>query len=459
MDRDRAGRKTYLKLFLLPALAGFLMGPAASAWALTFSAEEQLTLPSSQTVADAWYAAGREVRIEGRVQRDALVAGEHLSFNGAVDQDMMVAAQNGLLGGTIGGDLRAVGEVLTVSSEIGQGAVLFARELRIAPVAVIGEGLLAGAQKLTVGGRIHGRTELFGDEVRLEGSFDQDVTVHCRTLQVGESARVPGTLTYYSDAPVQMAPGAQAGQVTWISAQKSTVSKNWWGAVPGKSALINSFKLLLAVTLLLLGTLLVWLLPHTANRYAAAIQSKVWSNLGWGLLVLIGVPLLGIFFALTVLGIPLAGILFVLYFFGIFLSKLGVGYALGRIIFKKQPQLHPVPVFLVGFALLAAVGFIPVLGSVIGWLAMILGLGGLITLLNTRPTTLPAPAAGLPVAPPVAPAATVPVPTPRAEVAMPAPAAVASVAAPKKRTSVKRTTVKRVVKPKRAAAPRKRSSR
>jgi hypothetical protein len=109
-------------------------------------------------------------------------------------------------------------------------------------------------------------------------------------------------------------------------------------------------------------------------------------------------------------------------------------------------------VFLVGYAFLAAVGFIPVLGSIVGWLAVVLGLGGLTAFLAKTPAV--APAAPQPLAVP-------PVPAPPVEsTSAPMPIKV-EVAGTVKRVK-KVTTVRRARKPavkKARPAVRKRSRR
>jgi hypothetical protein len=291
--------------------------------------------------------------------------------------------------------------------------------------------------------------------VQLEGVLDGDVTVHCRSLLVGHSVRVVGTLTYYADTQLQMAPGAQVGQVTWISGHQATGTKNWHGGAAGKSTMNYFFKTLFAVTFLLIGLLLVGTLPGPTQRYADAIAAKFWPSLGWGFLILFGVPLVCILFVITLLGIPLAIILGVLYLVGLFLGKLGAAYCLGRIIFRRQPQMHPIAVFLIGYALLAGVGFIPYLGTLIGWLAMIVGMGALTTFVGAPASPAAVPAPPVPVIP--TPASAPVLPTPLATPPQP-PAPTVRVIAKRSKTAPQRG--KRVVKKTvRRAAPRKRSGR
>jgi hypothetical protein len=432
-------------VFLVPGLLAlaltFLTGPV---WALSFAAEEQLNLPADQVIADSWYAVGQDVQINGRIRRDALVAGSHFNFDGIVDQDLMAAAQHGEFAGTVGGDLRALGMKLWISSQVGQGAVLFAQTLKIEPKAVVLEGLAAGAQYLWMSGTVHGRTYLFGEEVRLDGVIDGDVSVYCRSLWLGGSARVSGTLKYYADAPAQIAPGAQVGSITRLSSKEFGV-KNPRRGVWEKFTSDFLSKISLALTLLLLGTFLVAVLPAPAGRYAAAIGSKFWPNLGWGLLLSIGVPLLSLLLMLTLLGIPLGILLLILYGLAFILAHLGAGYSLGGIIFKNYAPRHPVPVFLLGYAILAGLGFIPVLGIVVTWLAIFLGMGGLITL-----GSLPA-----------APAAAGPLPATAAVPPAPVPSqpAVKTESAVKRKIKPQAKPAKRVVKKVRRAGSQKRSRR
>ena len=78
--------------------------------------------------------------------------------------------------------------------------------------------------------------------------------------------------------------------------------------------------------------------------------------------------------ASTIVGLPLA--------FGIFLT-LGVAFPLGYvmtalILGRTIPRrVHDIPAFLIGFAILRALGIIPGLGWLIGFLAAAFGVGAL----------------------------------------------------------------------------------
>ena len=109
--------------------------------------------------------------------------------------------------------------------------------------------------------------------------------------------------------------------------------------------------------------------------------------LGWGLIVLIVFPLIGLLLAVTILGIPLAGILFLLYLLGLLVGKYFVSLTLGKYLFTKyqwslantwQKQ------FLTGLVLITLLGLLPVLGPIVKLVILIIGMGSLTVWLKTE---------------------------------------------------------------------------
>jgi hypothetical protein len=130
--------------------------------------------------------------------------------------------------------------------------------------------------------------------------------------------------------------------------------------------------LAVSVSTLLLGLILAFLAPRALDAADRAWRGRRGAAVGWGVLFLVGLPLLAVLALVTLLGIP----------FGIgLLLALGLLYAvgyvvgallLGRVIVKSGSVLVA---FLVGWAILRAIALVPVLGGIVGAVATVLGLG------------------------------------------------------------------------------------
>jgi hypothetical protein len=153
---------------------------------------------------------------------------------------------------------------------------------------------------------------------------------------------------------------------------------NWFGFTSWLAIWI-----ILSISSLLLGLLLLFLAPRAAEAvFATAGKDKALAAV-WGVVLIIGLPLVGLILLATILGFPLGvGLLLLL------LPLLAVAHAttmwiIGRAIIK--PPRNRVLAFIVGWAILQVAALIPIVNGLVGAAATIFGLGILgITLWQSR---------------------------------------------------------------------------
>ena len=158
------------------------------------------------------------------------------------------------------------------------------------------------------------------------------------------------------------------------------------------------------VSVAIFGLLFVLLFPRAADATAAAGR-RFWPTLGWGALIGIVGPILGVLVLVTIVGIP----------FGLgILSALNVlaplGYVassliFGRLMVKGTSTGGRIGAFFAGFGILRAAALIPGLGFIVWFLVCIYGLGALAQAAwrAGRGTSAPLPVAPPDEEPPVAP--------------------------------------------------------
>jgi hypothetical protein len=138
--------------------------------------------------------------------------------------------------------------------------------------------------------------------------------------------------------------------------------------------------------------LLLALAPRAADAVDTAWRSAVGPSVGWGLMLLIGLPILAILAFITLVGIPfgvgLALGLFLIYSLGYTAGA----WVLGRALLK--PPTSRFVAFLVGLVILRAVALVPILAGIVGTIATLVGLGTIAVALwrARRATVAPAPA-------------------------------------------------------------------
>jgi hypothetical protein len=229
---------------------------------------------------------------------------------------------------------------------------------------------------------LHGRVRIVG------GRVTGDVTDVSDPILVARGARVGGDLNYGDERPI-VAPGAFVGGDT----KKFDVGE----AFPFSGfAVTLLIWLAVSVSSLVLGLVLLALAPGAADAADVVARNAPGTSVGWGLILVFGLPILAVLALVTLIGIPFGvGLLLAL------VPIYAVGYVagawlLGRRILKRATSRF-VP-FLVGWAILRAVALIPIAG-LLGWLAAtVFGLGAVVVAAWRARRRYPA-------APPAAPAA------------------------------------------------------
>jgi len=121
--------------------------------------------------------------------------------------------------------------------------------------------------------------------------------------------------------------------------------------------------------------------PRAADAVARTAKAKPLASAGVGLLAFFLIPIIAIAAFFTVVGIPLGLVLLLLVLPLYAISYVTAAFALGRRIIKGSRILA----FLVGLVILGLLTLIPIAGGLIGFLAVVFGLGLLLmTLLRAR---------------------------------------------------------------------------
>jgi cytoskeletal protein CcmA (bactofilin family) len=271
-----------------------------------------------------------------------------------------------------------------------------------------------GNGRLDIGGRVTGDVLVVHGDVFITGRVGGDVVALDGRITTRDGARVNGDVT--SRKAPNVAPGTVGGNVRTLN-----LANLFRGFL-----IVFLIFLWIAVTVsvAILGLLFVLLFPRAADATAAAGR-RFWPTLGWGALIGIAGPILGVLVFVTIVGIP----------FGLgILSALNVlaplGYVassliLGRLMVKGTSTGARIGAFFAGFGILRAAALIPGIGLIVWFLACVYGLGALTRAAwragrRAPKATSDRAAAGSPVAPPVEEAPTSVVDAPQPATGQPA---------------------------------------
>jgi hypothetical protein len=244
--------------------------------------------------------------------------------------------------------------------------VVLAGSVEIPRGTSVGE-VVVFSGSVVVEGVVTGDVVVFEGPVTVRGQVNGSVIAADGGITLGRSARIGGDVS--SSEPIRPAAGADvAGEV------QGDVRFSLEGPLEVLGALLGPVAV--AVSVLLTGLTILVLAPRGADAVAETIADAPLASLGWGLVVAIAIPIAAVALSVLVLGFPL-GLALLLslalwWLVGLTLAAWGGGRALvgsGR---------GRVATFAAGWAILAAVGLVPVLNAIVWTLVAVLGIGAML---------------------------------------------------------------------------------
>ena len=125
----------------------------------------------------------------------------------------------------------------------------------------------------------------------------------------------------------------------------------------------------------MLGLILVLLVPRGARAVDEQRRERIGPVIGWGLVVTLGLPLLAALAMVTLVLLPLGIAMLLALALTYLLGYTTAAWLLGRAILSRS---HPVGAFLLGWLILRVLALVPILGSLVGFAAVVVGLGAIV---------------------------------------------------------------------------------
>lgn len=256
--------------------------------------------------------------------------------------------------------------------------VVFTGALVVPAGSVVGDAVIFNGDAI-IDGEVRGQLLAFNGDVTISGTVTDNVSSFSGRVTLTGDALVQGDIT--SRFAPDIAPSAtHEGEVR--SARGFDVNL-------GRLTTISRLLVWLATTVssFLLGLLLVLFVPRAAEAVARTASARFGASIGFGFLMLIGVPIAAFIAIGVLLGIPLGvGVLFAL---GLlyWLGYTAGAYALGRRLVAGAGK--SMLAFLAGWGILRGLALIPFVAGLVWLAATVWGLGALVIAARAagRPTT------------------------------------------------------------------------
>ena len=413
----RVGRGFTEPVIWIGGLVAILM-MSVPAGAAEFKTGKEVTIAKDEIIEDDLYMTGETMTVKGTVKGDVVASGRVVRIEGIVEGDVMAAGQAVVIDGEVRDDVRIAGMTLKLGEAARVGDDLFAAGFSFESVAgsqVAGRTSLTGYQALVAGehqenlvaalvglqldGQVAGNVEAAVESEAGPAWWTQFMQSPVPLpsvdpgLTLGSGARVGGDLTYKSKGAAEIADGALVtGETQHALAEAAEVPE----VKPGQrlAKVLRWF-----VALFLFGALLLWLVPDKVNGVVTAVSDRPVASLGWGIVTLLGFPVamvlvlvvtlvlamtfgfmtLGKMAALIViLGLVLEILLAVKLWVAVaFLAPVVVSLAGGRLLMTRGGAVEKSRYLslLAGLALLALFSVVPIVGTLVRWLVVLIGLG------------------------------------------------------------------------------------
>lgn len=364
-------------LLVMTLSAGIVFATASS------NQNDFMVLESGEVLEETGFFAGENVKIDGTVDGTVFATGGEVRIGGTINGDLFVAAQNVYIDGVVTGNIYGSGMNVSLGGKIERDVFIAGQNMKVESGLESGRDLFMAGQTIDYNGRIGRNLFAGGSDISINGIIGQNANIEAENLKIQDNAEIDGDLLYKSAREANIAPNASiAGKTDWEYTEMERKTESM------SSAFISNL-------LSILSALLIWFLvtvwrPGFWNRTTAKIDKEPLKVIGVGLLALIITPILAVLFMVTIVGIPLGIITGIVYGVSIYLSKIIVAVFIGKWIANrfKLPEIHRgVWLSLLGLVILAILSIpqIPVLGMIVGFITVCLGLGSLI-LSNYRVT-------------------------------------------------------------------------
>ena len=229
------------------------------------------------------------------------------------------------------------------------------------------DGVFVANGDVEVAGTVTGDVFVASGDLLVTGEVEGDVVALTGLTRVGPRAVVGGDLIYADEEP-EVSPEATVG---------GEVRQEDWGEFIGALPLIGAVALWVGISIsaLILGVFAVMVAPRAADAVSEQARTRLVLCVAYGLAVFVGVPLAIVLASATLIGLPLGLALLLSLLPLAAIAYVSSAWALGRALVKDGNR---VVAFLAGLAILRVLAILPLLGALVGFAAVIVGLGLLV---------------------------------------------------------------------------------
>ena len=382
--------KYHLKLYTMKKILSLFMLLFSTLVMGQHTADKRISISEHQT--DDIYLAGNTIRINAIVEGDVVAAGRKITVIDSVQEDLIAAGADINVRGPVKDDIRAAGGRLIIDSEIGDDVILAGGEVTITENAVIYGDLINFSGNIEINGEVKGMLKSYSGELVLNGKVGEEAylkggkiiingeisgasQITAEDFEIGNNARFLKDVEYWSeDAEINFKNSLINSNATYnddLIPDKKPLPWKGFGLVA------FGLWVFYVISAFLILVLLNWAFNDFFVNTVANADKDLLNSFIYGLMYLLGMPLLIVFTFILVIGIPIGVFLFTLYIFSILFGHLIAALLMAHYLNKNRNWNFWTIVFVsIGIAIvLRLLTLIPFLGGLVSIVVIAIAYG------------------------------------------------------------------------------------
>ncbi len=352
------------------------------------TSEEAINTESEETTSENTTATNEESTTsteENFKQSDVYLTGDNITIDYIVDGNLFVFADNVTINSQIGGDAFIFANTVTV----GEQGYVFSNLFTVANTVNI-QGvvydLYALSNTVNITGYVYRDIKVSTDTLNIYGTVGRNAFVKCNnmnftqdgtneteeTTTLSSQGMINGNLEYSSKNEITIPDGSVTGEVKY-SEIKTTNTRTMQSYLTSLGTII--------ATAILIWLVCLWLAPKFVKKENLIDKKSILPEIGLGIITPIILVLVSFVLILLSITSSFGLLLLATSFILIGLSTSIFIIAINNLVCNKlkiQKTIGNFGMLIVTAAILWLIGLIPVVGSIVGIIAMIIGLGILV---------------------------------------------------------------------------------
>ena len=311
-----------------------------------FYADDEVEL--NEEIDATTFVAGNNIEVSSKINGINFVAGNNIELSS--NQDYLFTAGNNI----------EVNKVNTKDAFIA-GSNIRIKESNIRDLYV------AGAT-IKINSSIARNAYIGGEKVTIDGNIGGNVIIDANTIIIEKDTVINGTLKYPDNAKITLAKSASIKKIKAYEVKRNETTITWKTIIKEK---LYEYLSLLVISFILIT------LHNKLLKVIKGIKkelSQVLKLSGIGFLVLVVTPIVAILAMISIIGLPLGIIVAMLYGILLYISMIPTAIYLGSWVMNKKNQ-NDYLVLAISLLIIFMIRMIPIIGGMIGFISLILGLG------------------------------------------------------------------------------------